>query len=448
MFRFIRASFLFVRIFWSYGWLWVFTRLLGRKRMANTIRRTHTKNAKRLYRGFIRLRGVFIKVGQVLSVLGSFLPTEFIIELQGLQDQVEAQKFSVIKKTFLREHGKPPGELFESFAETPIAAASLGQVHRAKLLTGEDVAVKVLYPNVEAIIRTDLRVLRWVMNVWGRIVPVNNLNSIFRQLADVLGRETDYTLEASNLKAIKANFVDQPEFVFPDVYSELSSKGILVMSYIDAIKITDVAELEARGISRRAVAKMLVNSYYKQLLLDGLYHADPHPGNFLVRPGPELVFLDFGAVEPVRDSLKRGMIMMLEGIIGQDDDKALVGIETMGFVAEDGNRKLLEKTVRHYFTKLVTLKVEDYGNMKVDQIVSKEEIRSVRGQMRELMRSVRYPDGYFYIERSLVLLFGLCAVLDPKVNALELGFPYAMQFILQEKQAQMAAEAASQQPAA
>lgn len=420
---------MFVRILASYGFVWLVGRVLGKRRRRALLDRAHAKNAKRLYRGFIRLRGVFIKVGQVLSVLGGFLPPEFIRELEGLQDQVEPQPFRAIVKAFRQDRGGPPSQFFDDFGEAPIAAASLGQVHRATL-DGEPVAVKVLYPNIEAIIRIDLRVLRWVFKVWRRIVPVDNIESVFRQLEDVLSRETDYRLEAANLERLAANFASDPNICFPSVHHTLSSKRILVMSFEEGARIGAVDEFEDLGINRTDVARLLVTAFYKQLLIDGLYHADPHPGNFLVRPGPQLVFLDFGAVEPVTDQLKRGMILMLEGIIGRDDEKALEGIETMGFVAANGNRRLLETSVRHYFTKLVTLKIDDYSNIDVNDIVSKSEIRAIRGRLRELMKSVHYPEGYFYIERSLLLLFGLCAVLDPKVNALELGFPFAMQFVL------------------
>jgi len=436
MIRFIRASWLFVRIFASYGLLWLLTRLFGRRRMAGWAERTHQRNAKRLYQGFLRLRGVYIKVGQVLSVLGSFLPQAFVDELQGLQDSVPPKPFRVIRRSLIEAHGKPPEETFASLSEEALAAASLGQVHRGTHHDGSPLAVKILYPNIDRIIRIDLRVLRWVFKVWQRIVPVANLSTVLDQLEDVLSRETNYKLEADNLERLSAKFADDDSVAFPVVYRDLSSRRVLVMSFMEGLKITDVDSYEAAGLDRTEVARLLVTSYYKQLLIDGLYHADPHPGNFLVRTGPQLVFLDFGAVEPVRDALRKGMITMLTGIIARDDDKALEGIEEMGFVAPNGDRELLNRTVRHYFTKLVTLKVADYGNMSIDQIVSKEELRAVRGQMRSLMRSVRYPEGYFYIERSLVLLFGLCATIDPHVNALELGFPYAMQFILKNAQQQ------------
>lgn len=432
MIRFLRASTLFCRILLSYGWLWLCRRLLGRRRTRRMVTRCHERNARRLFRGIQRLRGVYIKLGQVLSILGGFLPPEYIKLLEGLQDQVEPQSYRTIRRAFVRDQGKPPEAIFSQFAHEPIAAASLGQVHRAALPNGVAVAVKVLYPNIDRIIAIDLRVIRWVFSVYRHLVPVVEVENIFEQLRDVLSRETDYHAEADNLRRLRDNFLDEPDILFPKVYDDLSSKRVLVMEFMEGIKITDVDELEAAGINRTEVASILVKSYYKQFLIDGRYHADPHPGNFLVQPGPQLVFLDFGAVEPVREAHKQGMLLFLKGIISQNDDLAIDGIETMGFVAPDGNRELLYKTVRYYFTKLVSMRIDDFSQIELDQLVSRRELRSVRGQLRELMRSVRYPEGFFFIERSIILLFGLCTTLDPKVNTLELGFPYAMKFILKE----------------
>ncbi|MCA9562677.1 MAG: AarF/ABC1/UbiB kinase family protein [Myxococcales bacterium] len=375
-------------------------------------------------------------MGQVLSVLGSFLPRAYTRELERLQDQVAPRPFKVVEKAFRRDREKHPDEIFKSFDRTPLAAASLGQVHVAYLAPegegGEPtkVAVKVLYPKIRRLIQIDMRVLRWVISVLGLVLPKRNLLSAYSQLNDVLTRETDYRLEAKNMAALAANFENDARVACPTVYEDLSSDKILVMTFMDGAKITDLDALKAQGDNPTDVARLLVTSYYKQLLIDGLFHADPHPGNFLVQPGPVLVFLDFGAVEPVKGSLKKGMLLFLQGIIGKDDDKAIEGIEEMGFISPDGDRELLEKTVKQYFMKLVTMRIDDYSRLDINDFVTQEELREVRGQMKDLMKSVVYPDGYFFIERSLLLLFGLVAMLDPKVNALELGFPYAMQFIL------------------
>lgn len=434
MFRFLRASTLFARIALSYGSVWLWTRLLTRRSRGGRWRRAHARNARRLFRGLVRLRGVYIKIGQVLSVLGSFLPGEYISELESLQDEVPPESFRSIRKAFLKDRGQPPEAIFAEFEPRPIAAASLAQVHRARLPGGEPVAVKILYPNIERIIAIDLKVIRLVFRVYSKLVPIVQSENILHQLRHVLQREADYEIEAANLERLRDNFQGETTILFPRVYREHSSRRILVLELMEGIKITAVDELRSAGINPTEVATLLVRSYYKQFLLDGLYHADPHPGNFLVQLGPRIVFLDFGAVEPVRDSLREGMIEVVWGMIMRDDEKFLAGVETMGFVAPDGDRELLLGAMRHYFTKLTTMKIEDFSDLDVERFLGPEEVRMIRGRLRELMRSIRYPEGYFYVERSLVLLFGVCATLDPKVNALQLGFPYAMEFILGRRQ--------------
>lgn len=414
--------------------------------MRPALKRAHKRNARRLHKGILRLRGVYIKLGQVISVLGSFLPVAFIEALEGLQDQVPERKYREIRRAFIRDRKESPEAVFEEFSTVPIAAASLAQVHKAKTKQGEIVAVKVLYPDIDRLIKIDLKVIRWVFWVYSKLRPVMpNFQSILRQLEDVLSRETDLVLEAENIEKLAAKFRGQDQFVFPTVVEALSSRRILVMEYVEGYKITDVDALRAAQIDPTAVAEILVKSYYQQFLVDGLYHADPHPGNFLVQPGPKLVFLDFGAVEPVRENLREGMIEFLFGLITKDDDKAIDGIETMGFVAPDGNRELLEKTVRHYFVKFYSLRIKDYSKIDVTQFVSPEEFRHLRQNLRELTLAIKYPDGYFYIERSLLLLFGVVAILDPTVNAIELGFPYANEFILNRRM-QQDAKAANQKP--
>ena len=445
MIRLIRGFFFFSRIFTSYLWLFAWIKLRGRRRMKAKIKASHERNADRLYAGMLRMQGVYIKMGQVLSVLGSFLPRAYIRRLETLQDAVPPKPFATIEKALKREYNGNYAAVFTTFSEVPEAAASLGQVHRARLANGDDVAVKVLYPKIDKIVRVDLRILRLALRAYRWFVPVINLQRIMDQVDDVLIRETNYLNEAKNLEALAANFETVDDVVFPRVYWEHTTARVLVLTYMEGVKIKNIGEMRANGIDPSVVARRLVETFYKQFLVDSLFHADPHPGNFLVQPGPRLVFLDFGAVEPVRPNLKSGMIRFLQGLVTKNDDVAFEGILEMGFVHPEGNRELLETTVRHYFNKLANLKIEDYGKIRVEEVIDRQDYQMVRDNLRELSASIEYPEGYFFIERSLVILFGLVAALDPKVNALELGFPYAMQMILGQldaKRAQTVAAAA------
>ncbi|MBT8495490.1 MAG: AarF/ABC1/UbiB kinase family protein [Deltaproteobacteria bacterium] len=427
-FRLVRASWLFGRILASYLLQLTLVRLLGRERMAARWRRIHRKNARRLYHGFVRLRGVYIKLGQILSIMGTFLPPAYGEELEGLQDEVPPRRYSAIRRTIAESLGKPPEELFESFETRALAAASLGQVHRATTAEGEVVAVKVLYPNVATIIQVDLRVLGWALRVYRWFVPVRQIERVHEQLTDMLSRETDLVHEARCLERMAKNFEDDPDILFPEVHHELSSDRVLTMSFMDGVKISKHEQLEEMGLDPNAVATKLVQAFYKQLFLDRFFHADPHPGNFFVKAGdagqPQIVVLDFGAASEVSQSMVDGMFDILAGMMTRNDDKVLEGIERMGFVAEDGDRALLERTTRLYFEKLLNLDIQDFSKISPQVAHDLADPGLKRDELRELMKSVEYPHGWFFVERAVVILFGLSAQLAPKLNTVQVGFPY------------------------
>ena len=440
----VAAMIRLVRAVWVYGWIFAsymlqlgLQKVLGRKRMAARWQRVHTKNAKRLYRGFVRLRGVYIKLGQILSIMGTFLPRTFTRELEGLQDKVPPRPYAQIERAIRESFGKGPDELFASFSHQALAAASLGQVHRAKTTDGDDVAVKILYPNVEEIIRVDLRVLRWALVVYSWFVPIRQIERVHEQLKDMLRRETDYENEAQCLERMAANFEGQPNIVFPKVFHPLSSRKVLTMTFMEGVKISHKDELVELGIHPEDVAEVLIKSFYQQLFIDRFFHADPHPGNFLIRPssgGFELVVLDFGAASEITDDLTEGLIEVLSGVMTRDDDKVVSGIRRMGFVAEGGDSELLEQATRKYFEKLLDLDITDFGKISPDVAQQLIDPDTKKRELRVLMKSVQYPLGWFFVERAVVIMFGLCAHLAPKMNTMRVGFPYVMQMIATRNQ--------------
>jgi ubiquinone biosynthesis protein len=436
---------LFGRILASYLLQLALVRLFGRERLRARWKRVHERNARRMYRGFVRLRGVYIKLGQILSIMGTFLPRAYTHELEGLQDEVPQRPYGQIARAIRRALGKEPHELFARFAERAIAAASLAQVHEAETREGDRVAVKVLYPNVATIIRVDLRVLGWALRVYRWFVPVQQIERVHEQLTDMLERETDLAHEARCLQRMSANFVDDPDVVFPTVYGELSTGEVLTMTFMEGVKINRVEQLERLGLDRYAVATKLVEVFYKQLFFDKFFHADPHPGNFFVQAGeegrPRLVILDFGSASEVTDSLVDGMLDVLSGLMSRNDDLVVQGIETMGFVAEGGDRALLERVTRTYFEKLLNLNITDFSRIAPDVAQRLADPGIKRDELRQLMRSVEYPIGWFYVERAVVILFGLSAQLAPRLNTVQVGFPYIMRFLAENAPARAAARA-------
>ncbi|MBM4362057.1 MAG: AarF/ABC1/UbiB kinase family protein, partial [Deltaproteobacteria bacterium] len=339
MLRTLRALLLVVALLASYGLHLLLEPLLGPSRAAARLERVHARNAARVTTAFTELRGVFIKLGQVLSVLGSFLPLAYGRALERLQDRVPPRPFAEISGRLESALGAGAVKRFRQLDEAPIAAASLAQVHRAVTADGRPVAVKVLYPGIERLIRGDLAVLRFALPALQLLLPVGRLDRALEQLTAMLGRETDYAQERKNLARMRAAFGSRGDVVVPGVIEELSGPGVLTMTYEEGLKITDFDALAAAGIDRNAVATLLVDCYFEMLFENRLFHADPHPGNFLVRPGPVLVILDHGAVEEVTPALAEGMQEVLIGGISRDAERVLQGLDRMGFVAEGGDRE-------------------------------------------------------------------------------------------------------------
>jgi predicted unusual protein kinase regulating ubiquinone biosynthesis (AarF/ABC1/UbiB family) len=462
--RLVRALFVFGLIFASYlvqlGLARVFGKLppgrsalLGRELppwLAARRKRVDAKNAKRLLRGMLRLRGVFIKLGQVLSIMGGFLPRAYTRELEQLQDSVPPHPFSDLVAACQSSFGKPPSELFRDIDEAPLAAASLGQVHVAHLHDGRKVAVKFLYPLIREIVAVDMRVVRLAMRAYRWFVPVTKIERVHESLVDLLRRETDYLHEAACMERMAKNFAGEPHIAFPDPVHELTTRDVLVMTFMNGTKITKLDDLRAQGVPTTQVAVRLIQAFYKMLFVDRFFHADPHPGNFLVEKleGGDfrVVVLDFGASCEAREALIDGLLECVQGVFTNDDATTLRGFFKMGFVAEGGNRELIEKTARTYFDKL--LKIQDRTpaalmKQRPEDLQKLADPEVERSALQDLMRSVEYPEDWFYVERACVMMFWLCAQIDPNLDTMTAGLPYVMPLVL-AKQAAAAQAAAAQ----
>lgn len=404
--------------------------------------RVDERNAQRALDAMLLLRGVYIKLGQVLSIMGGFLPRVYTKKLQVLQDKVPAHGFDEVEAAFQREFQKRPVDLFERIDPTPIAAASLGQVHAAYLRDGTKVAVKVLYPGIRDIIRIDMIIVRLAIRVYKWFVPVDSIENVYHSLVDLLARETDYLHEAACMRRMAEQFRGEDDILFPKVIDSLTTRDVLTMTFMEGVKITDFEAIEALGIDRRAVATRLVQSFYKQLFIDRFFHADPHPGNFLVQRGhdgrPRLVVLDFGAICEARDHLIEGLIDVVQGLFSGDSDKLIEGFLEMGFVAKNADRETLVQLVRTYFGKLMKFKDRTPGAFLGRD---PRELAAEFGapdldldELRALMKSVHYPETWFYVERATVLLFWLSATIDPSVDTVQVGFPYVMPLLLKRNQ--------------
>jgi predicted unusual protein kinase regulating ubiquinone biosynthesis (AarF/ABC1/UbiB family) len=426
-------------------------RLLARFRSQQALERIllekHQRNARRIEKAILELQGLFIKVGQLISIMTNFLPREFRQELEGLQDQVPPRPFPDIEQRIRDEFGgKGPAELFAEFAERPIAAASIGQVHVARLPGGEKVAVKVQYPDIEQIARVDLRALRRILSIVQWFAPLQGLEGVYREVRDMILEELDFKAEAQNVRRIAANFKDRADVAFPRVVEELTTARVLTTVWEDGIKIGDLGRLDAAGVDRRKLAALVVEAYCQQIFIDGIYHADPHPGNVLIRrpttPGaaPAIVFLDFGAVAEVSREMREGMIQLLQGAIHRDTSRIVAAMRKMGFIPRGADDRVFDRVIEYFhqrFQEEIQLDSFSLRDVKLDPDKLFENLADLRRMdisMRELSASFFVPKEWFLLERTLLLLMGLCTALAPELNPMHVIRPYLERFVLGEDQ--------------
>lgn len=400
---------------------------IGEQAAARRWDRVHEKNARRIFTAATRLSGVWVKLGQVASTLGSFLPAAYTRELAKLQDRVPPRPFGEIDEALFRAYGRPHQVVFAELEPRPIAAASLGQVHRATTFDGRVVAVKVLYPEVRAALRADLVVLGWTLGLLRKAYPINDLDRLHESMAGMLERETDLRLEAKALRKMARCFAGDSSVSVPEVDLELTNDRVLVMGFVEGARITDDDALLRLGLTKADAVRCLLDSFFKQLFSHRFFHADPHPGNFLVQRGadgrPRIVLLDLGATAEVADHVVDGLMEVVAGLFGKDDERVVRGLERVGFL-EPGRRD--EAVVAE--VKAAIGRMMGAGDLReVAQRVADgaPDTRATKA----LLRSVSYPQGWFEVERSLTMLFGICAQEAPQLDPARVAFPHVARWM-------------------
>ncbi|HEY3806730.1 MAG TPA: AarF/UbiB family protein [Kofleriaceae bacterium] len=441
--RSLRAYWTTWRVIWSYLWLRFRARFHNEAWVLQALRSIHMRNARRIESAICELQGLFIKVGQLISIMTNFLPEEFRKELEGLQDAVPPRPYADIESRILEELGKTPDEIFEHFERRPIASASIGQVHLARLRDGNKVAVKVQYPDIEEIVRRDLNTLRRIFRIVEWFVPYQGLEDLYREIREIVLAELDYRAEAENSSKIAANFEGRTDVAFPRVVAELSTARVLVTHFENGVKIIDKLGTKKLGLDRSQLARQVVEIYCQQIFTDGLYHADPHPGNLLVRPSPAgeaapptIVFLDFGAVAEIPANVRGGIAELIQGALTRDTRRIVGAMKQMGFVARGANEQVFEQVIEYFhdrFQETVQLDSLNLKDIKFDPQKGLESVADLRRMdisLRELSENFHIPKELIVLERTLLLLMGLCTELDPTLNPMTVIRPYVERFVL------------------
>ncbi len=425
--------------------------ILPRLGLRSVSRRTRSQRFRQIAARFramaIRMGGVMIKVGQFLSARADVLPPEITEELSGLQDEVPADDFNAIRQLAEAELGATLEARFEGFEREPLAAASLGQVHRARLRaeTGQaegfqDVVVKIQRPFIDQLIDVDFSALHRVAGWLMHYKPISrrvDMRALISELETTVYREIDYLAEGQNAETFKRNFAESKRIHVPRVVWSQTTKRVLTLENVYAIKITDYDAIHAARIDRADVARVLFKTYLKQIFEDGFFHADPHPGNLFVTPRPatdenqtgwQLTFVDFGMVGNVPEQLSEGLRELMIGIGTRNAARVVQSYRTLGVLLPGADTKLLEQAGTQLFDRFWGMSMGELRSVDHRQMVQ------FAMQFRELMYEMPFqmPHNLLLLGRTVAILSGMCTGLDPNFNVWTQLAPYAQRLVREQ----------------
>ncbi len=373
--------------------------------------------AERVRMAFEELGPTFIKMGQILSTRPDLLPVEFLRQLSRLQDHVPAFPFELVKESIEKELGRPLESLFQDFEETPLASASIGQVHKANLINGEPVIVKVQRPDIKRLIEVDLEIMLHLATLMERhlkALEIHRPTRVVEEFARTLEMELDYTLEAAHAERFAAQFLGERTLYVPKVYREATTKRILTMEYIDGIKASELEKLDAAGLDTRKIARRGFDLILKQIFIHGFFHADPHPGNVFILPNNIICFLDFGMMGRIRRQPREDFADLIMGIVQHDETKAARALMALTTPDEKTDLTALERDVAQFIDKYFYRPLKDMEMGKLLQNLMEITTR----------HRLRIPADLFLMLKALATEEGLGKMLDPDFDATKQAAPF------------------------
>jgi predicted unusual protein kinase regulating ubiquinone biosynthesis (AarF/ABC1/UbiB family) len=416
------------------------------------VRRTRPKRLHKIARDYrqlaVQMGGVLIKVGQFLSARADVLPEEITSELSGLQDEVPPEDFNAIRQLIESELGGSLDEKFDQFEEIPLAAASLGQVHRAVLFESQgeqnggwqQVVVKIQRPDIEQVIATDLAALRTVGGWAMRYEPIRrraDVPALLAEFSRILYEEIDYLAEGRNAETFAENFRDNPRVRIPGVVWPLTTRRVLTLEDVYAIKITDYNRIKEADIPLDKVAERVFDIYLYQIFENGFFHADPHPGNLFVEPLStnddgevtwQLTFVDFGMVGHVPPGTRAGLRELAIGLATKDAGRMVKAYQMLHVLLPSADLELIAQADAKVFDRFWGKSMEELREIPF------EEMHEFAKEFRELVYAMPFqvPQDIVFLLRTVAILSGICTGLYPNFNFWESLTPYASQLLAEE----------------
>jgi predicted unusual protein kinase regulating ubiquinone biosynthesis (AarF/ABC1/UbiB family) len=364
----------------------------------------------------------FIKVGQLFSTRADLFPVEYVEELSKLQDRVPAFSFEQLEVIVEQDLGKTVHELYQSFDPVPLAAASLGQVHKAQLHSGPEVVVKVQRPGLRKLFEIDLQILKGIARYfqnhpkWGQ---GRDWTGIYEECCRILWLEIDYLNEGRNADTFRRNFSKCDWVRVPRVYWRYAAPRVLTLEYLPGIKISHYEALEAAGIDRKSIAQKGAEAYLRQLLNDGFFHADPHPGNIAVSAEGDLIFYDFGMMGQIQANVREGLMETLYGIASKDGQRIMDSLINLGALVPTGDMSPVRRSIQYMLDNFM------------DKPFENQSVSAITDDLYDIAynQPFRFPATFTFVMRAFSTIEGVGRGLDPEFNFMEVAQPFAMQLM-------------------
>ena len=421
--RFIPLTATLVRLWLRWRWLRIQRHLLGDEWMRDATHRFHHSAAEAMARRAVLQQGLIIKACQFLGSRADILMEEYVEVLSMLHDSVPPRPWAEMRQVIEEELGAPVEQLYAEFDTTPVAAASLAQVYRARTIDGDDVAVKVQYPGIDRIVEWDLQAIQFLAKMWAHIESTIDFRPIAEEMARNAPEEVDFVHEGHAAEEIASLLADRPEVVVPRIFWERSSRRVLTMTFLDGLRITDIEALRAAGIDTAAVANDLIHLYNVMILRHGMFHADPHPGNLLVLPATDteqtrIGLIDFGLTKRIAPEFREQVIVLTSAIISQQRADITRTMEEMGFRTQKRDDETYYQLGEAFLGNVLRS-----GQAYADQQLF-AEVNVRVGRVLRANPLIDIPGDVILIARVMGLLSGIGRTLGSETDLIEAIMPY------------------------